>query len=282
MQYHVDGQLVERESATLSVGDSSFRRGDAAVEVLRVYGGDVFRWDEHARRLARTCDRLGVSFPGTADLLGRIDELLGANGLADALLRVTVTRGSQPVPGPEGPTGEPTVIVTAEPAPRGGREGTRTWASPATVQTVKARRPVEGWPADLKTNSYLPSVLAERETVPESDEALVRSPSGDVLGGATSNLCFVDDRGLHAPREAGVFPGITQSRVLDLAAETDVPVNRGRYSPEDVRSAEEAFLTSTRWEIRPVESLDGISVGGGPVTELLARMFDNRVEAACY
>ena len=60
MQYHVDGQLVPRSEATVSVEDRGFRYGDAAFETTRAYGGDVFRWPSHVRRLRRTCETLGM------------------------------------------------------------------------------------------------------------------------------------------------------------------------------------------------------------------------------
>jgi branched-chain amino acid aminotransferase len=70
--------------------------------------------------------------------------------------------------------------------------------------------------------------------------------------------------------------------VLDLADGESCPVETGRYDLDDVRDADEAFLTGSTWEIRPVESVDGIAVGGGPVTALLRRLYDERVEARCY
>jgi branched-chain amino acid aminotransferase len=70
--------------------------------------------------------------------------------------------------------------------------------------------------------------------------------------------------------------------VLEIAAEEEFPVEEGRYAVEDLRAADEAFLTNTTWEVRPVASVDGIDVGGGPMTELLRRLYCRRIEERCY
>ena len=285
MQYHVDGDLVPAEEASVSVRDRGFLYGDAAFETLRAYGGDVFEWRAHVERLERTCETLGIDHGvSDADLRVRVQEVLDANDLDDAYVRLSITRGVQPGKLTPSPEVDPTVVVIAKELPRGGIEGTPVWDGPATLQTVTTRKPDDAaLPADAKTHNYLNGILARRELV-DADEALLRDAGGDVAEGATSNLFFVDDEGLHTPSEdLPILPGVTRSVVADLVeSETDVPLRTGRYSPEDVREAEEAFLTNTTWEVRPVAAVDGVEVGGGPVTTLLARLFDQLVERRHY
>ncbi len=290
MQYHLNGDLVPAEEATVSVRDRGFRYGDGVFETLRAYGGDVFEWAAHRERLERTADRLGLRAALPEDLRGRIDETLAANDLADAYVRVSVTRGSQPgTLTPREPV-DPTVVVEVKELPRGGIEGVPPWEGPATVQTVRTRRvPDAALPADGKTHNYLAGVLARlelRRAATEhhrADECLMRDLDGNVASGATSNLFFVAEQGLRTPAEdLDVLPGVTRSVVLDLAREEGFPVETGRYPVDAVRDADEAFLTNSTWEIRPVESVDGIDVGSGPMTRLLRRLFDERVEDAHY
>ncbi|WP_135819802.1 aminotransferase class IV [Halostella litorea] len=285
MQYHVDGELVPADEATVSVRDRGFRYGDAAFETVRAYGGEVFEWSAHLDRLHRTCETLGIDHGvSDADLRVRVQEVLDANGLDDAAVRLSITRGDRPGTLTPGPAADPTVVVVAEELPRGGVEGTPVWDDPAALQTVKTRKPADAaLPADAKTHSYLNGVLARNELT-DGDEALLRGPDGHVAQGAASNLFFVDDRGLHTPsEELPVLPGVTRSVVSDLVrSETDVPLHAGRYDPADVREADEAFLTNTRWEVRPVATVDGIEVGGGPVTQLLTMLFDRLVERRHY
>ncbi|MFC6724367.1 aminotransferase class IV, partial [Halobium palmae] len=226
------------------------------------------------------------------DLRRRIDETLAANDLDDAYVRLSVTRGVQPGKLTPDPDVTPTVVVEVEALPRGGLAGEPVWDDPATLQTVKTRRVSDrALPARAKTHNYLNGILARLELRVEgpdgpettADEALVLDDDGYVAEGATSNVFLVDGDALHTPSLDGpVLPGVTRSVVLDLAREEGIPVNEGRYRSDDLRSADEAFLTNTTWELRPVDRVDGIEVGDGPVTRLLSRLFDARVEDGFY
>ncbi|WP_255197358.1 aminotransferase class IV [Halorarius litoreus] len=289
MQYHVDGALVSREAATVSVEDRGFRYGDAAFETCRAYGGEVFAWDRHVRRLRNTCETLGMPDAVPDDLAVRVAETLDANDLDDAYVRVSVTRGVQPGKLTPQKEVDPTVVVVVKPLPRGGLDGERIWDDPAVVQTVKTRRvPSSAIPADTKTHNYLNGILARLELRRVSnagyqpDEALMRDLDGTLQEGTTSNVFFVDDGVLKTPSRGELLPGITRELVLELAADESFPVETGTYGLDDVRDADEAFLTNTTWEIRPIQQVDGLKVGGGPITALCQRLYDERVEAHCY
>jgi branched-chain amino acid aminotransferase len=289
MQYHVDGELLDRENATVSVDDRGFRYGDAAFETCRAYGGEVFAWDRHLRRLRRTCETLGMPGAVPDDLAVRVADTLDANGLADAYVRVSVSRGVQPGKLTPRETVDPTVVVYVDSLPRGGADGESVWDGPAVVQSVTTRRvPDAALPADAKTHNYLNGILARlelRQATSDTyapDEALMRDFDGHVAEGATSNLFFVDDGALKTPEAGDLLPGITREVVLELAATESFPVERGRYDLDDVRDADEAFLTNRTWGVRPVATIDGIDVGSGPITSLLQRLYDERVESRCY
>ena len=268
-------------SASVRVEDRGFLYGDAAFETCRAYGGEVFEWRAHRERLDRTCATLGMAGAAPADLRERVDETLARNDLADAYVRVSVTRGVQPGKLTPDPDVDPTVVVIVKPLPRGGTGGAPVWDAPAVVRTVERRRaPEAATPAAAKTHNYLDGILARLELRgTAADECLVRDLSGAVAEGATSNVFHVADGALKTPSLDGpVLPGVTRAVVLDLAEELAIPVETGRYAVADVRDADEAFLTNTTWEVRPVATLDGELVGGGSVTERLARAFDRRVE----
>ncbi len=141
-------------------------------------------------------------------------------------------------------------------------------------------------PATAKTHNYLNGILARTELQASdepADEALMLDCSGSVAEGATSNLFFVADGVVHTPTlEADVLPGITRELVLEGARTVGLETRAGEYDLTDVRSADEAFLTNRTWELRPIATLDGHSIGGGPITEQLARHYDERVEKRCY
>ncbi|WP_267642571.1 aminotransferase class IV [Haloarchaeobius amylolyticus] len=285
MRYHVDGELVPAEDASVSVRDRGFQYGDAAFETMRAYGGDVFEWAAHADRLRRSCETLGFEHGfSDGELRARIDETLAANDLDDAYVKLSVTRGVQPGTLAPKPEVDPTVVVIVKPLPRGGKGSEPVWDGPATLQTTKTRKPpANALPPGAKTHNYLNGILARNELVEDADEALLRDQEGNVCEGATSNLFFVNDHGLHTPSaELPLLPGITRKVVLELADEEGIPVWQDRYALEDVRTADEAFLTNSTWELRPVATVDGLDVGGGPVTDLLRSKFAALVERRHY
>ncbi|EMA69882.1 aminotransferase class IV [Halorubrum aidingense JCM 13560] len=310
--YHVDGDLVPADEAVVSVEDRGFAYGDAAFETMRAYGGDLFRWADHADRLANTCETLALDHGlSDEDLKRRIDETLAANELDDAYVKCSITRGIQPGTLDPHPEVDPTVVVIAKPLPRGGVDSEPVYDGPATIQTTKTRKPSSrALPADAKTHNYLNGILARLELrVTGADEALMLDPDGNVAEGATSNLFFVDGTALKTPSLDGpILPGVTRKTVIELAEEEGIPVEEGTYAPDAVREADEVFLTNSTWEIRPVARVDGIAVGGadsgaggsgaggseagggatgdedtaGPLTALLSGLFDRRVEERYY
>ncbi|PHQ45432.1 4-amino-4-deoxychorismate lyase [Halorubrum sp. C3] len=292
LRYHVDGDLVPAPEATVSVEDRGFAYGDAAFETMRAYGGDVFRWEAHAERLADTCETLALDH-GVADaeLKRRVDETLAANDLADAYVKLSISRGVQPGTLDPQPEVDPTVVVIAKPLPRGGVGSDPVHDGPAALQTTKTRKVADrAIPAAAKTHNYLNGILARLELrVTDADEALMLDPDGNVAEGATANLFFVDGTALKTPSLDGpILPGVTRRTVIEVAESEGIPVEEGTYAPDAVREADEVFLTNSTWEIRPVATVDGIAVDGdgegvaGPLTTLLSRLFDRRIEEESY
>ncbi|WP_336345773.1 aminotransferase class IV [Halalkalicoccus ordinarius] len=281
--YHVDGELVAASEATVNVRDRGFTYGDAAFETLRVYGGEPFEWEAHADRLAGTCEAIGLDH-GIADddLRDRIDATLVANDLADAYVRLSITRGVQPGKLTPRSAVEPTVVVIVAPLPRGGPGGESVWDGPARATIAETRRiPTTALPARTKTHNYLNGILARlecRET--DADEAIMLDGADALTEGATSNIFFVGDGVLRTPSlEGPVLPGVTRAIVLELAESAGIAIEEGTYAVEELLDADEGFLTNTTWELRPIASVDGTVIGCGPVTDRLRRAFDERVAA---
>lgn len=185
------------------------------------------------------------------------------------------------------PDVDPTVVIYVSPLPRGGLEGKSVWDKPATVQSVETKRiPTEALPAAAKTHNYLNGILARAELQHgdvSADEALMLDCAGHIAEGATSNVFFVQDGVLHTPSlEGDVLPGITREIVLEEAADAGIETQTGSYEGGRLYQATEAFLTNRTWELRPIATLDGYSIGGGPMTAQLRRHYAERVEARCY
>ncbi|PSP55863.1 4-amino-4-deoxychorismate lyase [Halobacteriales archaeon QS_1_67_19] len=281
MQYHVDGELVPANEATVSVRDRGFMYGDAAFETLRAYSGRIFEWRAHAERLARTSETMGLDHGlADADLRERVRETLAANDLEDAYVKLSISRGVQPGKLSPDPAADPTVVVYAADLPR-----SRAFSN----DCASVPFPDAAVPARAKTHNYLNGIRARLElregdgTDASTDEALMLDANGNLAEGATSNLFFVRDGVLHTPsRDGPILPGITRRVVLELADEAGVPTETGAYEPAALREADEGFLTNSTWEIRPLATVDDARLGGGEITDRLAAAFDARVERECY
>lgn len=284
--FHLNGELVPADEATVSVRDRGFKYGDAAFETLRAYGGDVFGWDLHADRLAKTCDLLAIDHGiARSSLHDRIQQTLNANGLDDAYVRLSISRGVQPGKLDPHPEVDPTVVIIVKPLPRGGIGGESVWDDPATLSTVQTKRvPDTAIPSEAKTHNYLNGILARLELRgSDADEALMLDAAGRVAEGATSNVFAVDDDGLLTPALSGpVLPGVTRATVIDIAEEEGIPVREVTMKPGTLRGAGEVFCTNSTWELRPVDAVDGTALDSGPVTELLAHRYRERVEDQFY
>ena len=256
----INGRLCRGEQATLSLFDRGARDGEGLFETLRIYGGHPFAWPRHMERLVLSAAVLGFPVPASPVVLrAAVDQILAAEGLADAVARVTVTRG---IAG-----GRPTMTgawVEAEPLAARLWRGTRSGA--ATV--VVSRRPFQPGPLGAhKTTSRLAYHLASEEArVARADEALLVSPDGQVLEGAVSNVfAVVAGEVLTPPLALGLLPGITRALVFPLCASLGIAVRERALTLADLEAADEAFLTNSVQEIVPVGALVGRPLAGRAV-----------------
>ncbi len=276
----IDGDLEPEAEAAVPVRDRGLLYGDGLFETFRAYRGHPFRLGEHWERLAASASFLGIRLPAL-DPEALVARLLTANGLADATVRVTLTRGDEPSgPRPGGGAGAPRVLVQARPlrpgleelARRGGAGRRLPWPLRAGGLPLHAH----------KTLAYLPSVLA-LGAVGADEEPLLENTAGHVAEGATTNLFWVSGGRLRTPApEAGCLPGIARGLVLGAAREQDRGVEEGLFPWTDLAGAEEAFLTNSVVEVVPLVRLDGAPLGSGepgPVTRSLQAAYRARVEA---
>ena len=270
----MNGRVVRGEAAALSVFDRGARDGGALFETLRVYGGRPFAWQRHLERLVLGAAELGFPVPAApVKLREGIDALLAELGAADAVVRITITRG---VPG-----GRPVragAWVDAETVGARLWPGTRRGAGSAIV----SRSPFEpGWLGRYKTTSRLAWDLAlEQARIAGADEVLLVSPAGGVLEGAASNVfVVVGGEVLTPPLSLPVLPGVTRAIVLELCAELGIRRRELAVTPEELRGAEEVFLTNSVQEVLPLARLDGRELPARSLGERLLAAYRERVAA---
>lgn len=253
----INGRLCRGAEATLSLFDRGARDGEGLYETVRVYGGRPFLWEQHMERLVLSAAVLGFPVPASpVTLREALDQLLAAERLEDAVVRMTVTRG---IPG-----GRPTrtgAWVEVEPIAARLWHGTRRGAATLIV----SKRPFEPGPlGPHKTTSRLAYHLAREEArVARADETLLVSPHGQVLEGAVSNVFAVAGGEVRTPPlAAGILPGVTRALVLRLCAVAGIPAREQALTLAELRGADEVFLTNSVQEVVPVGVLDGRTVVG--------------------
>jgi branched-chain amino acid aminotransferase len=269
----------------VSVFDRGFLFGDAVFESMRAYGGRVFRLGPHLDRLAASAARVGLRhLPPPNRLAGDVAELLRANELEDARIRLTVTRGPGRPGDYAGEDGPPTCVITA--ASYAGLEARHHACGVALTVASRRAIPAEALDPTIKTTSRLASVLTRREAQERGAfEAVLLDAAGDLTEGTASNLFLVRDGTLLTPPTSGnALPGVTRAAVLEAAAEAGIPAREERLPAGLLAASAEVLLTNTSWEVLPVVRIDDRAIGDGtpgPVTLDLLRRYRALVAREC-
>lgn len=275
---HVDGALVHRDKAMVSVYDSGFMLGDGVWEGLRLYDGHLPFLREHLDRLFEAALYIDLDIGRTrAELTEAIQATLAANGMeTDVHIRLMVTRGKKrkPFQHPHLSVFGSTIVIIAEhskPDESAMQRGIR-------LHTVPHHR---GLPltqdAKLNSHSKLNCIIALNHAIRAgADEALMLDPFGFVN---TTNACnFFIVRGGAVWTSTGDYcmNGITRAKVIALCRDNGIPVFERNYSLVDTYGADEAFLTGTFGAQTPVFEIDGRIIGGGragPVTRRIRALY---------
>ncbi|MDP6774335.1 MAG: aminotransferase class IV [Rhodospirillales bacterium] len=282
----VNGKLVPRGEAVVSVFDSGFILGDGVWEGLRLHNGRVAFLDRHLDRLYEGAKALDLDIGMTRQALAdRLQGVVEANGMISGVhIRLMVTRGLKATPyqDPRVTVGGPTIVIIPEykePLAETKRNGIRLF----TVHVRRAAPDVQD--PKLNSHSKLNCILAcIQATKAGADEALMLDPHGFV---ATCNSThFFIARGAEVWTSSGKYclDGITRRNVIEECRANAIPVFEKDFSLTDVYGADEAFVTGTFAGITPVVEIDGRAIGEGgpgPMTERLDGLYAALIEAEC-
>lgn len=276
---HVEGRLVPRAQASVSVFDSVVQGGDAVWEGLRVYRGRIFMLDAHLDRLLDSAKALAFrEIPSRDAIRQALFDTLRANGMRDgAHVRLTLTRGRKVTSGmsPSFNRGGPTLIVLAEwKAPVYDPAGIRL------VTSAIRRNSPQCLDSKIHHNNLLNNILAKIEAdVAGVDDALMLDLQGFVSETNATNVFLLKRGSLLTPHADSCLPGITRGVVWELAGALGLPREQRNVSLAEVYAADELFTTGTMGELSPVLEVDGRRIGAarpGPITERLREAFAAR------
>jgi branched-chain amino acid aminotransferase len=264
----LNGDLVEGGAARIDPSDRGFLLGDGLFETMRASGGVVPLLSRHLARLRTAAASLELPVPSADEAIAAAcRDLLAANGLDDAALRLTLTRGPAPRGLLPSPNVTPTLLLSSFPL---GPE-----SPPARVAMARGTRRNERSPVSrLKALGYLDNLLALQEArAAGADEAVLLNGAGRLAGATTANLFLVEGGCLRTPPVGeGVLPGITRALVMELAGGLGLDCREEPLVPERLARCEGAFLTSSLAGVRPVVAVDGRAIGGGAPHPLAVRL----------
>ena len=275
----LNGDIIERDAAMVGAFDRSFLYGDGLFETVRACGGSPFMLSEHLARMGDSAEELGIVMPAADDIATVVERLIEINELADAYVRITLSRGihaGQLVPD-EPP--QPTLLIEARklhPYPA------EMYERGAAVIVSSSVHNSASLVSRHKTTSYLANILAKREAKERgADEAILLDHTGHVAEGAASNVfCVRGGRLFTPPLEMNILPGITRQCVVGLARDAGIEIEEAPFRAAALQSAEEVFLTNSLMEVMPVGSIDGSTLANlpGPVTDTLATAYKRLVD----
>jgi branched-chain amino acid aminotransferase len=279
----LNGKLVDREDAKISVFDHGLLYGDGVFEGIRSYGGKVFRLKEHIRRLFDSANGIRLVVPLAPEELAKaVADTLEANGLKDAYIRVVVTRGVGTLGLDPNRCREPNVFIITDKIELYPRELYENGLEIVTAATMR-NHPNAVNPR-IKSLNYLNNILAKIEAIDAGTlEAVMLNHQGFVAECTGDNLFIVrGGRLLTPPIGAGILEGITRDEILAIAREERLEVREENLTRYDLYVADECFLTGTAAEVVPVVRIDGRQIGDGrpgPITKRLAEEFHRRTRS---
>ncbi|HEX4984456.1 MAG TPA: D-amino acid aminotransferase [Burkholderiales bacterium] len=266
---YLNGDFMPVGQARVSVLDRGFIFGDGVYELVPVYSRHPFRLAEHLRRLQASLDGIRLANPHDAatweKLVRRLVEL---NEPADQSLYLQVTRGSAKRDHAFPAQVTPTVFMMSTPLTTPPAQQVADGVGAVTAVDNRWLR------CDIKAISLLPNVLLRQQAVDAGCAETVLLREGFLTEGAASNVFVVRGGVLLAPpKDHLMLPGITYDVVLELAQANAMRHEVRRISEQELRTADEVWLTSSTREVLAVTKLDGAAVGGGRPGPAFARMY---------
>ena len=268
---YVNGAIVHRNEAKVSVFDSVVQGGDAVWEGLRVYQGRVFCLDKHLQRLEDSAHALDFKEIPSADFVAKaIFETLKANQMYDGVhIRLTLTRGEKYTSGMDPRLNQKgcTLIVLAEWKPP-------VYPESITLITASTRRNNPMFlDSKIHHNNLLNNILAKIEAnYAGADDAIMLDKDGFVAETNAVNLFMIKDGVVKTPAAHACLPGITRGSVMAICQQEGIPLEEGSFSLSEFYNADEVFATGTMGELTRVHQIDGRAIRGSGHNETFQKL----------
>ena len=273
---YVNGTIAPAAQAAIPIYDHGFLYGEGVYETLRTYNHVPFLFDGHTRRLRASAGYIALDVPFTdGELLEWIADTMAAAGdMAEAYIRVLLTRGVGELTYDLRATPAPSLVIIVKPL---DEPPARVFSHGIRIALVPILRNHPGSVDPLiKSNNLLNNALSMQEANRRgAEEGLMCNYRGELSECSQANFFLV--RGgvaLTPASEAGLLEGLTRSFLFEVGREIGVAVRGETLFPKDLESADEAFITSTTRELSPVTRIDDRVVGTGKPGPVTLRLLD--------
>ena len=269
--FYVNGEWLPPARASVPVLDRGFLFGDGVYEVIPVYQGRPFRFEQHLHRLQDSLDATGIANPhdpaGWARLL---DEAVQRNGGGDRSIYLQVTRGVAPRrkhPFPMDIT--PTVVIMSPPLELPAADVRDSGVAAIT-------RPDPRWRhCNIKSTALLANVMLSQEACAAEAVEAILIRDGELTEGAASNVFVVHDGVVATPPHGHcLLPGVTRDLIVELAPQAGITLEERSVAEKELATADEIWISSSTRELLAVTRRDGETVGNGRVGDVWRTMYD--------
>ncbi|MCD6080637.1 MAG: branched-chain-amino-acid transaminase [Candidatus Omnitrophica bacterium 4484_49] len=276
MKVYLNGELVDKESALISVFDHGYLYGDGVFEGIRAYNGIIFKLREHLDRLYRSAHMIMLEIPlAKVKMQEAVIATMKANNLKDAYIRVVVSRGEGDLGLDPRKCKNPNVVIITDKIVLYPQE---LYEKGMEIITVPTRRNIpEAINPQIKSLNYLNNILAKIEAINSGyQEAVMLNHDGLVVECTGDNIFILKENVLLTPPAyLGALKGITRDTVIELARKKGIEVKEDVITRYDLYNAQECFLTGTAAEIVPVVKIDGRVIGNGKPGKITLQLIED-------
>jgi branched-chain amino acid aminotransferase len=287
---YVNGTITPADQAVIPIYDHGFLYGEGVYETLRTYNRVPFLFDRHMRRLRASAAALHLDVPfDDGTLRGWIDDTMAvaarrSEGLDEAYIRILLTRGVGELTYDLKATPAPSLVIIIKPFEE---PPARVFEDGITISLVSILRNHPGSVNPIiKSNNLLNNAMAMQEAHRKgAEEALMCNYRGELSECSQSNFFLVRGGVALTPRSAaGLLEGLTRAYLFEVGRDVGVPVEEATLRPEDLATADEAFVTGSTRELTPVVRVDAQVIGTGrpgPITRQLLDGFRKKAWELC-
>lgn len=273
MKIYINGKILPKEKALISVFDHGLLYGDGVFEGIRTYDSLIFRMKEHIDRLYKSADAIELKISLTKrEMIDAVIKTLKANKLKDAYIRLVVTRGVGDLGLDPRKCPMPTIFIITDKI-RLYPEKFYKHGLEIITATTKRNFP-QALDPRIKSLNYLNNILAKIDAIKAGTEEAIMLTYEDYVAECTGDNIFIVRNGelITPPVDIGALEGITRDAVISIAKNMEIPCYTKLIKMDEVYGADEVFLTGTAAEIIPVIKIDERVIGKGKPGSLTLRL----------